>query len=644
MNLADPKRLSVPGLEGLARLLELLTNYFKVEIGHKLLDHFRIVADPQMLQASSRQPLSENEGITKLVRLANIFHLLPSAANLFLDNFINAIVQTEAQMHFSCPSPFSEPLAKYLNRYPTESLDFFMRHLQFPRHLRTLRSIFQAKLAPNLQRELASRTSFILSHCLAGHDQNLLLPGLLLLRDLSDLLPTWIAENGYVIDALLDIWHSEPPQTEQSAGATPELVQRHSVILSIFLTALKQSRRVDLLFDVVSIYTRNLTMDLIRPTHFLYRHVALSHDIMFQRNVLMRFLTWFGDAAYSWSHKAFFIRHIVTPTLLIHAARFNKNEGLLDSDFLNHIHRAIWQPMIDDTFTDSDDMFKIELLHLTTVLVHRYSSLLHDLKKDIIKCAWHYITSDDAVVKQTAYLLAARFFDVFDTPQKFILRAWTGLLRPPHSEGRALIRQSLEILAPILQRSTTDEVGGPQWARATRRLLTEEGNGFSQMIIIYQLIVKQPQLFFPVRGLFIPHMVNCLSKLGLSGSTSSESRLLSIEMLQVIFEWECRATSHGTRSPVITAEDIVIQGTVWITPLAFRESMVSYLVRLSTAPHDPQAKIVLIPRALALLQRMVGPNGWDDVTVKLHYFSRTLEHVCIFLLKVDGTQLFLITE
>ena len=38
MNLADPKRLSIPGLEGLARLLELLTNYFKVEIGHKLLE------------------------------------------------------------------------------------------------------------------------------------------------------------------------------------------------------------------------------------------------------------------------------------------------------------------------------------------------------------------------------------------------------------------------------------------------------------------------------------------------------------------------------------------------------------------------------------------------------------------------------
>ena len=61
MNLADPKRLSIGGLEGLARLLMLLTNYFKVEIGSKLLDHFRYIADPAMLRASARIPLSDNE-------------------------------------------------------------------------------------------------------------------------------------------------------------------------------------------------------------------------------------------------------------------------------------------------------------------------------------------------------------------------------------------------------------------------------------------------------------------------------------------------------------------------------------------------------------------------------------------------------
>ncbi|KAJ7602344.1 hypothetical protein DFH06DRAFT_1152835 [Mycena polygramma] len=154
MNLVDPKCLLVLGLGGLACLLELLTNYFKVEVGHKLLDHFRIVADLQLLMSASKLTLAENEGIIKLVRLVN---MLPSAANIFLENLVNLIVQTESRMHFSGKTPFPEPLARYLNRYPVEGIDFFLRHFALDSHLRRLWSILQDKLAPNLRRELVSR-------------------------------------------------------------------------------------------------------------------------------------------------------------------------------------------------------------------------------------------------------------------------------------------------------------------------------------------------------------------------------------------------------------------------------------------------------------------------------------------------------
>ena len=49
---SGPKTTFSFGFRGLARLLKLLTNYLKVEIGHKL--HFRIVADPQLVQHLSR--------------------------------------------------------------------------------------------------------------------------------------------------------------------------------------------------------------------------------------------------------------------------------------------------------------------------------------------------------------------------------------------------------------------------------------------------------------------------------------------------------------------------------------------------------------------------------------------------------------
>jgi len=630
MNLADPKRLSVPGLEGLARLLELLTNYFKVEIGHKLLDHFRVVADPQMLIDSARSPLSTHEGIMKLVRLANIFHLLPSAANIFLENFIDAIVQTEAQMNFSTQNPFSEPLAKYLDRYPVEGIDYFLRHIQFPRHLRTLRSILEAKLAPNVMRELGSRTSHLVTHFLRGTDTTTALPALLLMRDMARLLPAWIAENSFAIDAVLEVWHSEVPQPEQIAVVVPEVIQHHTIILDIFVEALKQSPRIDLIFDMVSIFTRNLGMNLVATTHFLYQHVALNEDIFLRRNILMRFLTWFRDPSYSWSHKAYFIRYVVTPILVVHAARSDSHEQLLDNDFITQVHRIIWHRITEpDIVSETDDVFKIEVLHLTTVLVHHYSELLDDARKDIIKCVWFYITSaEDIIVKQTAYLLAAHFFAAFQTPQKFILRAWTGLLRSPHSEGRASLRQeALATLAPSLPSAEPGESGHPQWAKTTRRLLAEEG--LAQHISIYQLIVKQPELFYPVRSLFVPHMANSLNKLGMSSTSTPDSRLLSMELLQVIFNWEEQATQAVRASATSTADT---SGTgVWLTPLGFRENMVSYLVRLATMPHDTAIKSTLVPRTLTLLQILVSPNGWTDVTVGLRFFSRALEQVsCVF--------------
>lgn len=606
MNLADPKRLSVPGLEGLARLLELLTNYFKVEIGHKLLDHFRSVADPQMLQQSSRLPLADHEGISKLVKLANIFYLLPSTANIFLDNLVNAIVQTEAQMHFSTRSPFSEPLARYLDRYPTEGIDFFMRHLRLPQYLRTLRSILLERYAPSLERELASRTLLLVDQ---SNDTSLLTQSLLLFHDLAEISPTWISDYEIAVDALVKVWRSSNCQP----GA-PDLVQRHSLLLGIFVKALQQSSRIDLLFDVVAIFSRNLGMDVIHVSQFLYRHVALSEDSIFRRNVLLRFSIWFGDSSIPWNQKGAFLRYIVTPTLLVHASSESNNEHLIDSDFISQLHQLIWQPIAETgAFVDTDDIFKIELLHLTIILVKSYADLLEDVKKDIIKCAWHYITSsDDIIVKQTAYLLAARFFAAFPTPQKFILRAWTGLLRLSHSEGKPLVRQeALATLAPILPQSDSAEPGHPQWAKTTRRLLAEEG--LVQMIAIYHLIIKQPQLFYPVRSLFVPHMANSLTKLGMSGSSTPEMRSLSIEVLQVIFDWEVKA-SEGNKNE-----------TAWLTPIALRENMISYLVRLATFPHDNAAKTALVPRALSLLQSMVGPNGWTEVTVGLRYFSRTLE-------------------
>ncbi|KAJ8698457.1 transcription-associated protein 1 [Pleurotus ostreatus] len=616
MNLADHKRLSVAGLEGLARLLELLTNYFKVEIGKKLLDHFRNVADPQMLQASSKLPLADNENIAKLVRLANIFHLLPQTANIFLEDLANAIVQVETQMHFYSQSPFSQPLAKLLDRFPVDGVDFMMKHLHFPRHLRTMRSIIQAKLAPNMERELASRTSTLVRYCTPGGDTKFLYPALLTLQDLAEVRPDWIAENEHVITALVSLWRADTSSSDSSVLVPLEVTQRYSTILAIFYKALDATPRVDLLFDVVSVFSRNWAMDVVHVKHFLYTHVASSNDLAFQRNVFARFMIWMGDPNLPWSEKAAFIRYVINPTLVVLSGRPEKKNGLLTSDFVNRMHHLVWVGTLSQ---DIDDSVKIELIHFTTLLVQHYSEMLDEARKDIIKWAWHHISTDDAIVKHTAYLLTARFFAVVQTPQKFILRTWSGLLRPPHTDGKTTIRaEALAALVPSLPQMEPGDTNFPQWALTTRRLLTEEGT--TQLLATYQLIIKHPQLFYPVRALFVPHIVNSLTKLGLSPASSSDYRSLSIDILQCVYDWETQAVQEAAAQTEKSSA-----AKTWHTPLGFRENIVSYLVRVAMI-NDPTNKLVA-PRALALLEKMVHPSGWSDVTVGLRYFLRSLEQI-----------------
>jgi transformation/transcription domain-associated protein len=77
------RRLSTHGLDGLARLLQLLTTYFKVEIGCRLLDHIKVLAEPNILQRISFTLIEQNEQMKIIAAVFNIFHLLPPAAEHF---------------------------------------------------------------------------------------------------------------------------------------------------------------------------------------------------------------------------------------------------------------------------------------------------------------------------------------------------------------------------------------------------------------------------------------------------------------------------------------------------------------------------------------------------------------------------------
>ena len=95
MNLQDSKRLTVAGLEGLARLLTLLTNYFKVEIGSRLLDHMGRIADSTTLQRVSFSLIESYPKMRVVAAIFSVFHLLPQPAVQFLPSLVERVLNLE---------------------------------------------------------------------------------------------------------------------------------------------------------------------------------------------------------------------------------------------------------------------------------------------------------------------------------------------------------------------------------------------------------------------------------------------------------------------------------------------------------------------------------------------------------------------
>ncbi|KAL9041756.1 MAG: hypothetical protein Q9180_001071 [Flavoplaca navasiana] len=135
MNLQDPKKLSVQGLNGLARLLALLTNYFKVEIGERLLDHIRAIADKSVHQKSSFALIEQNPQMKVVLATLNIFHLLPATPNAapsaetFMQDLVDRVLELEEALRRTHNSPFRVPLLKYRNRYDKAACTFFSLRL-----------------------------------------------------------------------------------------------------------------------------------------------------------------------------------------------------------------------------------------------------------------------------------------------------------------------------------------------------------------------------------------------------------------------------------------------------------------------------------------------------------------------------------
>ena len=653
VNLADAKRLSVSGLDGLARFLELLTNYFKVEIGVKLLDHFETLGEPQMLLKAAFSPLEDNPDISRMSRLVNIFRLLPSTAAQYLQNLTAHVVDVEALLHQSVPGPFTSNLARYLDRYHVEGAQNLLDNIRNPRYIWTFRNVIASGHASQLVETLSSRAEEICQQCFANPEAiDYVLPGLYLIRELSRTLPSWLSDREPVLEALVGIWRIilEKSHNSRTDLSGIQYQQMPALLLEMFTSSLEHQQHVPLLFHVVEAFEIRSSFERSTFSFFLYQQVALQDSIEYRREVFEHFLSLYENATVTWAFKTNALRLVINPTLRVFYSDPNNDGSLLSSKLVAKMVELIFHPKaLTAVLNQREDTLLIEILSLATLLVQYCHEKVNDARKEIFRLAWTGLNLLEPTVKLMAYVLAARFMASYDTPVKFVRLTWTGLLRLKDTESRALYRQAVDILASSLSYRDPPGSTTPEWAQRVRTVLIEEGHTAGQLVTVCELLVNHPDLFYDYRDLYVPQVANSLSKLAFTPATTSELKKLTVDIVELIFRWEKRRIAARDAEsmdiderPRTSAEaspskrqrlerggtmGSSTSGGGWAAPGHVRELMTAHLLRLVSSSSDVLMRGGLTKRALDLFKEILGPNGLPNVHVKLSFFQRTMTQV-----------------
>ena len=384
-------------------------------------------------------------------------------------------------------------------------------------------------------------------------------------------------------------------------------------------------------------------------------HVALSEDIGLRRRILDRFIDIYENPAVTQAHKSAALRLLVNPILLVVYSRGERESAVVDAEWISKVHAKVWllphNNPLDLGALDQEEL-RVELCHMTTLLIRHVPSLLESVKKEVIKFGWISIRFDDIAVTQTAYILIASFLAEYESPAKIVAQIYVALLRAHQPEARSLVREALDTLAPALPKrmpggSTAGPAQVPGWAFLTRRTLIEEGSTMPLLVNIYQLIVRHPDLFFPARDQFFPHMVASLAKLTLNSAITADTRVLTLDVIEVILKWEKKRVElakqdeskmdvdneTAERSPkrmktergASTAPSVANSGAgmTYVPPPSLRDQVVNNLLRFISNSPEPVQRNNLVHRALGLLRELIGPGVWGESNVKLSFFQRS---------------------
>ncbi|EXJ60873.1 transformation/transcription domain-associated protein [Cladophialophora yegresii CBS 114405] len=677
MNLQDSKRLTVAGLEGLARLLTLLTNYFKVEIGARLLEHMRVIADEQLLHKVSFGLIEQNPQMKIVTAIFNIFHLLPAAATSFMGDLVNSVLDLEGKLRRTVASPFRQPLVMYLDKYPKETWSFFQSRLQEEKYGRFFGQILSSDASPAIREAVMGDTEGFIKAAFdvenAEERHTAAINGIDIVHSICamDSEKKWLHNQEQLRIKILAAGREleEQLRKDRLQGSQRLRAEQSGDQLMDILTQYLSSAPDDLSFmmELFSSSAQGTVKTPLKLTKYLFESVICDQSTTRRYNIIEKCLDVYSQKSEPQKVKTFLLRNVVNPIMAkdVQNTRSEDNKAgtLADSKLFNLFLERLWKPaaadVVDDLSQPGVDHSRMEALQLSAFILKYHKDAVSEDRKDIIKYSWGHIKLEDVINKYAAYVLICYFIRSYDTPMKIAVQIYNQLLKAHQNEGKALVTQALEVLAPVLparigaSANTPGEKRSPSWARLPRKILNEETGNLQQVQSTFNFIVRQPDLFYDSREFFIPTIIQMLHKIAPPPNPSNENKKLALALISLIQQWESRrvsAVSPSQSTAELTpsrkrdsageqklAPPPAKEKAEYVIPLELRTAVVKYMITFITSVPErypmPAAELKsktmqkaqqqpmsndMCQKGVQLLRELLAPNLWTDIDVGLY--------------------------
>ncbi|CAB4253773.1 histone acetyltransferase TRA1 [Maudiozyma barnettii] len=656
MNLSDHQKLTESGLYALSKLLELLIAYFKVEIGKKLLDHLGAWCTFEVLDNIFGLDII-NQTPTKIISsIINIFHLLPPRADMFLNDLMVKVLFLERKLRCHLDSPFRTPLAKYLNRFHSNVIEYFKRNLA-PRQLTLFMcSIIKRTEAKDLAADFENEMLNFYNYYIENIPSNEVRV-VSFFANMIDLFNTMIQIKG--IEWLRD-QEEMILKLQSMLTLTLELIKKRSFYIdglqlsqaiekyeNIHLQYIKfHPEKTTLLFEFIQYtYTEDILLSH-QIEDYVFSQIVKNEDTEYQNTSIQDALTFALDSS-NLKTRIFLFKKVINASLIFDAVSNGSLDRLIgnnsSSKLIKYVATHVWKSSNENLFSNVAgelDGFRFELLQLSSIFMKWKPTALDEYKKDFIKFNWHFIKLEDTLLKQAAYLVTSFIIKEYDFPLNVVVQIFVALLRSPQTEARFLVSQSLDMLAPVIHKKTITTDTPNDWVSWVKRVMFE--NSSNQNSTLYQFVINHPDLFFKSRHLFISNIVHRMNKVTFMHNVNPDTQILSIDLASLILKWEEMDLVSHKKTSVDADGDIDMDNSTvaesvstMVTPvtprssisLNLRETCISFLIRYICASDHRAIDNELGVRAINILSTLLSENYWSDVNVKLSYFEKYLSNV-----------------